>query len=154
MNCGPTPSDHKKGGNAEFPFYDILLFKEELRLEIWKAAEQNELLDSFQLNTLPLLPIGQFQLTFDKKVQSLAIIFPNEFYQRKAFKTGSFQNLTLERDILPERFFMKIENLKIAKILIFPNDNRLGGELTPCFSCPHWMAEVYAFLNLKKKEYI
>lgn len=156
FGCGPNPADNKKAENSEEiteNTYHILVFKKESRLEIWQAGIQNKFLDSFKINSLPLLPIGQFDLTFHKEKPSLAINFPNEFYRNKAYKIDSAKNLTLTTDNLPKQFFTKIRHAEIAEMIIFPNDNRLKGELTPCFGCPHWMAEIFAFLNLKKKEY-
>jgi hypothetical protein len=134
--------------------FHILLFKKEKKAELWAADTKNTFLDSFNLKQLPQLPIGQFDLTFDKKDKSLQIQFPNEFYKSKDNEKDQFENLVLGTDHLSKQFFKKIEKAQIDKIIIFPNDNRLGGELNPCFACPHWIAEVYAFLNQKKKEYI
>lgn len=152
VGCGPNPSDSDSKEITENT-YHVLVFKKESRLEIWQAGIQNKFLDSFKINNLPQLPIGQFELTFNKEKPSLAINFPNEFYRNKAFKIDSARNLTLTIENLPSQFFTKIQHAEIAEMIIFPNDNRLNGELTPCFGCPHWMSEIFAFLNLKKKEY-
>jgi hypothetical protein len=134
--------------------FHLLIFKKELKLEVWEIGIENTFLDSFNLKKLQQLPIGQFNLSFDENKQKLLIDFPNEFYKDKGFGSNPNLRLILDKSHLPERFFNKNKVAEISKIIIFPNDNRLGGKLTPCFACPHWMAEIYAFLNLKKKEYI
>jgi len=154
--CGIDVSNHEEEISEQdtIASYHLLIFKKEQIIEIWKADSENTFLNSYKIENIDQLPIGQFELKFDKKNKLLLINFPNEFYKSKDYKFDSQQDQTLGEGNLPEQFFQKIENASISEIIIFPNDNRLGGDLVPCFACPHWMAEIYAFLNLKKKEYI
>jgi len=154
-NTNRSDDEQKKDTaiNAD-SIYHLLIFKKELKLEVWKAGAQNTFVDSYKIKKPSQLPIGQFDLNFDEKNKSLEIIFPNEFYKTKAYHLIPNQNLVLDKENISEQFFNKMENAQISEILIFPNDNRLKGDLTPCFACPHWMVEIYAFLNLKKTEYI
>jgi hypothetical protein len=147
-----TSANDQRKSNTKNNFH-LLIFKKEQKLEIWKVGFENTFLESFKLKNLQQLPIGQFDLGFDKKNQKLLIHFPNDFYKAKAFKINSNHRLILDRNNLPKRFFKKYELAEASEIIIFPNDNRRGGDLIPCFACPHWMAEIYAFLNLKKKAY-
>jgi hypothetical protein len=134
--------------------HHILIFKKEQKLEVWKIGTKNTFVEAFQLKNLQQLPIGQFDLKFDKKDKKLLINFPSNFYKTKSYPIHSNQNFDLGIDNLSEQFFKKMQNIQLSQIIIFPNDNRTAGDLIPCFACPHWMAELYAFLNLKKKEYI
>jgi len=149
LGCEPTPYNDKQSNSS---VYHLLIFQKELKLEIWRIDDKNTFLDSFNLKNLPQLPIGQFDLNFDEKNENIEINFPNEFYKTKSYDLNS--NLVLNKENVSEQFFKKIENAAISEIIIFPNDNRLTGDLIPCFACPHWMAEVYSFLNIIKKEYL
>lgn len=153
--CAPNQADDKfeKSPILKEASYHLLIFQKEQKAELWEVSEKNSLLDSFLFKKLPQLPIGEFDLNFDEKNQRLEIQFPNVFYKSKAYKNEAFQALSLGSDMLPATFFQRPEIAKISKTIIFPNDNRRDGELRPCFACPHWMAEIYAFLNLKKKDY-
>ncbi len=147
-----TSAEDQRKSNTKNNFH-LLIFKKEQKLEIWKVGFENTFLESFKLKNLQQLPIGQFDLSFDKKNQNLLIHFPNEFYKAKTFEIISTQPLTLGINNLPKQFFKKHELAEASDIIIFPNDNRGGGDLIPCFACPHWTAEIYVFLNLKKKAY-
>ena len=132
----------------------ILVFRKEKKIELWKIDSINTFLDSFPLKNLPQLPLGEYVLDSDTKNGNLKLLFPNKFHESKRAYLSKFHELTLNPNDLSKPFAKRIENIRISKIIVFPNDNRLGGTLTPCFACPHWMAELYSFLNLKKKEYI
>ena len=156
ISCGSNQSDIKEESSIQNAksTYHLLLFKKEQKLEVWKVNSKYTFLDSFNLKSLQELPIGQFDLSLNIKDKKLLINFPNEFYKTKTFNINSKQIPDIGIDNLPKLFFEKNKTAPISKIIIFPNDNRLGGALLPCFACPHWMAEIYSFLNLKKKDYI
>ena len=129
--------------------YHLLVFKKEQNVELWELAEKNKFIDSFKIIDFVNLPLGKFAVVHNN--QQLNINLKNEFYNSKNYFVEN--KLKLDTKNLGTSFFEKIKDLQISKIIIFPNDNRKGGTLIPCFACPHWMAEMYAFLNLKKEEY-
>ncbi len=154
-SCSSNTSNSEEELTTQFveTTHHLLIFKKEQKLEIWNIGTKNTLVVDFQLKNLQQLPIGQFDLIFNKKEKTIQIDFPNKFYKNKSYSIYSKQDFTLGIDDLSEQFFKKMQNVQLSQILIFPNDNRTSGDLIPCFACPHWMAELYAFLNLKKKEY-
>ncbi len=151
IGCETSPSANQSA--ASDLTCHLLFFKKEQKIEVWKAGNKNNLLDSFQLKVPLQLPLGPFSLQFDEKANNLQIEYPNEFYRSKGIQFDERLIPILEKNNMPKQFFEQFENVRFTKIIIFPNDKRIDGDFSPCFACPHWMAEIYAFLNLKIKEY-
>lgn len=131
----------------------LLIFKKEKKLEVWNIAPENELIFAEKIQLPDFLPIGMFDLEIDAISKSARIDFPGRFYKNKNYDHSFSENIILSLDALPPAFFNEKDSAIFSKIIIFPNDNRAGGELQPCFACPHWMAEIYSFLDIIKQKY-
>lgn len=140
--------------NHEHRDLHLLIFKKEKKLEVWNTTHKQELLFAVKIQLSEFLPLGMFDLEIDAISKSARIDFPGEFYKNKNYDHNFKENIVLTLDDLPLAFFNQRDSTIFSKIIIFPNDNRTGGELEPCFACPHWMAEIYSFLELVKKKYI
>ncbi len=86
-------------------------------------------------NEAPFKQIASFQPTF--KPDSLSI----GQYDRQTFINAPFLKN------IPYKY-------QFEKLLIFPNDGRTTGFLTPCFACPHHKAAIYAQLELSMNDYL
>ena len=155
--CGFDHSDEELDKDAttnQDSIYHLLIFKKEFKLEVWEAGIKNTFVESFQINNSSPIPIGQFDLNFDEENEIIEIIFPKDFYKKRPYQFNTGQTHVLTKEVIPKHFFKKMENAQFSAIIVFPNDNRLKGDLIPCFACPHWIAEIYSFLNIKKNEYL
>ena len=131
----PKPNN-SKSNNA------ILIFKQEKQMEIWNNGKKEK---SLQIDIDQRYPIGIFEAqVIDKGIR---LNFPNEFYQGKNYR------IEFEPKIGIENLFLKETDISATPVYVFPNDARKGQPFVANFSSPHWMAGLYAKMNLYLLEY-
>lgn len=152
-NCASDPttstpplSNTTSSKNSNLPPSAILIFKEEQQLEIWKNGKLQQ---STNINLDSKYPVGIFGAQpIDPEIdKGFQIEFPNEFYNRKEY------SLKFDRAILTPKLDLKDIDFSNMAIYVFPNDARKGQSFVANFSSPHWMAELYAKMNLYLLEY-
>lgn len=110
--------DTPEGSNAQDEL-TALIFKQEQKMEIWTTEN-------------PKIVVERKKL--DKEILSLPI--------------GKFRPKDIDNQLIKKLNLSESDQLKIVKFLIFPNDSRISGTFTPCFACPHSVAETYATLEV------
>lgn len=149
--------------NPVYPLSDtayLLVFLEEDSMEIW--AETTADVKQF-LQAIPVLaeddtPVGAFSLPQTFEPEGYVIEFPNEFYKSKNTWFIPQDDIYLTTQPIADGFAIQLTDtdwlslvarlarFREIQVLIFPNDARKNGNLTPCLQCPLWMAEVYSSL--------
>jgi len=138
----------------------LLIFKAENTLELWATttADYNLQLESYPIAADANTPLGLFSLPQKFDEQGYTIPFPNDFYKQKQVNFLPRQPIFLTNleDVpgftiqLTEPDWVslasQLANFQQIHVLIFPNDARKSGNLTPCMHCPYWMAEIYSQL--------
>lgn len=141
---------------------DLLIFKNEQVLEVWQneTGGIRKKLSSFQLEKHKNWPYGVFDWTMEPET-GIQLIFPSPFYQQKIEIESishflNFYNRTIKTE-LSEANFNELLSLhqgkRLGKLLIFPNKPDSDGHLRPKLNAPHWMAELYALLELELINY-
>ncbi len=120
----------------------ILIFKKEQLIEIWEDGKKTK---TSAINLDPRYPVGIFDA--QQTADGLLLSFPNKFYQEKNYQLKFQPNIVVKS---PDFSGLK---LKDYPVYIFPNDARNGDTFVANFSSPHWMAALYAKMNLHLREF-
>lgn len=139
-----SPKPKAISPNEDSSLFEILIFKAEQKTEIWQIKPDTLLISESTIHCKASLPVGSFNL---KQIQgsNLIIEFPNQYYNHKGIKKENRTNTKIhykDHQLWPD-------SSSISRVIIFPNDLKTEVSFMPCFACPHWMSELYGFLEVK-----
>ena len=152
--------------NVENSRIDFLFFQLEKKMECWEMTEEGNpnYLFTLSWNSKAQLPPGIFSIQQQVPISSSRLSFPGLYYEQKIQQGMSLpiswtwpkQGLALSEVFKTEGVDYINEQLdekKLGRAMILPNDARKNTPLKACFACPHWIAEVYGQLNLALDKY-
>ncbi len=158
------PEPNENADLSQFTDIQLLVFKNENRLEIWadSSSEHPTLLKICPITIPEGFPSGVFDFEFH--YNSLAVNFPDEFYRKKLkadrmsakvfLQKYGCEGLNLDIQDTDTEFIKRVlSNPLNQKVAIFPNDSRIDQSLEPCLRCPSWYQEVLANLELQLQHF-
>ncbi len=142
----------------------LLLFKAERKLEIWTSSPTPQRLADLKITQLQPFPVGQYLLQATsngnfslkqsplRQAQQKLLLNPYPQYQDVVLGTKEATNIRLSAQSY-QQFTKQLPPSTECQVFVFPNDIRTEGEFLACYPCPHWMAEVYAQLEMELRAF-
>ncbi|MFT4664600.1 MAG: hypothetical protein ACI8YQ_000834 [Polaribacter sp.] len=156
FQCGPEqqPTIASKKMNLKGESLHLLLFRKEMKLELWLANDSvKQRLSTLPLQSPLLYPLGVYDLHFSdgkwlpnfdrNKAQRKQTLLNDVPFPKK--QTDLLSLLAAEDADLLDQQLKLAQN---AQVLIFPNDSRSGKPFEGSRNGEPWLPELYSSLEL------
>ncbi|MEM8909868.1 MAG: hypothetical protein AAGD05_18615 [Bacteroidota bacterium] len=146
---------------------NLLFFKKEAKVEFWLSNKEMDVPQYWmeqKWNSQNRWPPNIFSFDGTEHWDQVVLPFPGDFYTTKLAHgftippawSATQQSIPLSRcfdEAIWQQLLQQLRGKSLDTILILPNDARHEKRFQSCFTCPHWMAEIYGKLRLELTTY-
>ena len=160
ISCKPDTNNRNTSlnkPNITSGHHTFIVFEKEQKLEHWFECDAIVFQDSLSFDSARHLPPGIYTSLEKNNGLSLQVLHPQ--FKKKYSQIGIEEirigsaNDSLSNIVVSHEALQQLKTGKRSTAIILPNDFRKSGQPDPCFACPHWMAEIYAQLELSLEPY-